>query len=550
MSKMSFVCCAALASLLASACGGDDGAKQLEDGGAPNPSTLTPPVGMIGPDSKLDGGTPIGAKADAGGADSSKPQKPDPCASLPAHAFGSPGALGGCYSGCEQGYADCDGDISNGCEVALNTPDACRQCHALYCFEPAVCGQPAPTCQTVRDQDLFVSNSNSLSQTLSGLVAGKQAGEVIATGAPTPKAVTTSTLPPFGGALFATKFDASGPTVSWSATEAAHSTFGSNGRVSRFGDRLYVIDSKENEDAGYRSEAVLIVTDLDGLLLWNKVLGDPMAKLCAHHVAADAQNNVYLAYGVCEDGDFSAPKYMLNGVSYDSDDGDLLASFDATGKERWTAPPVTSKNKVCYNSAESQVLALASVGDRLFMVNEVCLAEVDVTSGQLKTEAKLYAEMNNYAQLRVDGAGNLYVGASSLTGDVLLAPNALTSVDDAKKWPGASAAQVSKYRPDLTHVWTRALAHRGTFGGTANVDAYFGAFDVTPAGNGMMVGQVGGSSDSHPVIVTFDSDGKTTGAAQLKKGYEATQVAFDASGSAYIGGGTRDGFFIMSITLE
>jgi hypothetical protein len=559
MSKIDFASCAVLASLLGSACGGDGGGTQMEidagtplasdggnrlpDGATSTQSTTNPVMGMSSVVA-LDGGAPDGSKP------ATKPPKADPCASPPAHSFGSNVVLIGCYLGCEQGYADCDGDVSNGCEVSLNTPEACQQCHALYCFDPGACGQAAATCQTAKYEQLRVSQSNSSAGRLSGLVAGKQAGQVIATGSPIPKAATNLTLPPVGGALFAATFEPGGGSISWTATQAKSSFSGSNGRVARFGDRLYIIDSKQNEEAGYRSEAILIVTDLDGQLLWNKALGDPMAKLCAHQVAADAQNNVYLAYGVCSDPDFNPPDYVRDGVSYDVDDGSLIVSYDASGTERWTRLAVTDENKVCNNYAESDVLDLATVGDRLFMINEVCLAEIDVSSGKLKAETKLRVEMDDYAQLRADGAGNLYVGSSSSSGDVLLAPSALMSAEDAKKWPGAGAAQVSKYRPDLTHVWTRALAHRGTFGGSSDTDAYFRAFDVTAQGNGMMVGQVGDNITSHPIVVAFDTDGKTTAAAQLEQDYSATQLAFDSAGKPYIGGSTDDGFFIRAVSLE
>jgi hypothetical protein len=60
----------------------------------------------------------------------------------------------------------------------------------------------------------------------------------------------------------------------------------------RFGDRLCIVDSHKNK-SDLVSSAVLIVTDLDGTVLWNKRIGDGIAKLCGLHVAVDEQQNVY-----------------------------------------------------------------------------------------------------------------------------------------------------------------------------------------------------------------------------------------------------------------
>jgi hypothetical protein len=57
-----------------------------------------------------------------------------------ACAAGSSCAGGVCVAGCPQGYGDCDGNPSNGCETRLNTIANCGSCGNF-------CDLPGPSCQ-------------------------------------------------------------------------------------------------------------------------------------------------------------------------------------------------------------------------------------------------------------------------------------------------------------------------------------------------------------------------------------------------------------------
>lgn len=534
--------------LLLAACGGDDNVSgsDRDASSISSPSTGTPSA-------RTDAGTGVSAstgKVDAGGASTHR----DLCSMPPAHALGE--NFFGCSLVCEQGYADCDGDNANGCEVALSA-DSCQQCHAASCLLPAICGLSEPVCQTAEGKQLvYAGTTPSDEPFLRSLVAGVAPGQLIAIVDPAPKGGTPVMLPRFDGSLIAASV--SEPSVLWSAIGSSAGFLSNLARVKRVGDRLYILDTKQN--AAYQKEVLLVVANLDGSLLWTKTVSGAPADLCAQRVTADAQNNVYLAYGVCSSDSLDNPDYKLDGKSYDSDSGSLLAAFDAQGTPRWTVNAVRTEHETCRNGAASDLLDLTVAdGRRLFGINGVCLAEFDVTTGELTKQQKLYVEMSDFAVLRTDGAGNLYVGSDSGYRSVLPAPSAIAPGGDVSKYSGSSAVQVSKYRADMSHAWTRAFVHRGVYFGDKAEDPHFRDFDVTSAGTGMVVAMVGtlyNSNPYRPLVVAFDADGKITGSAKLELDREATALTFDSAGTAYVGGvGKRvaengRGVFIREVTLK
>lgn len=476
-----------------------------------------------------------GARAGAVG---TQPTKPDRCLPLPPHTAKDASLFGECSYLCEIGFADCDGELSNGCEVSLAEPDACKQCHAMGCLQPEACGLSKPECQNFDGPYAYITTgSDPDNSALRSLALGKVSGDVIASGAVNLKDTPQLSWPGYSGSTFSWTIGAN-PEVHWTARGPDIDAQSGAADVRRFGDRLYIIDTHANEGELVPS-AVLIVADLDGTVLWSKRIGDGVAKLCAHHVAADEQNNVYLAYSVCESEE-TGEDYVLEGESYDSDDGDLIAAFDAAGSPRWTKLVFPDGNKwvdgdVCENGIEAELVGLVVAGGRLFGANEVCLAEVDTSSGVVKAAQKLQVPTDDYAGLRADAAGNLYVSSTAHAGEVLLVPNAAPPGFSGGH-PGGSAAFVSKYRSDLTHVWSRALAHHGTYDGVEKVDPWFRGFDVSPSGAGMLVGRAGTVLEKQSFVVAFDTAGNITGAAKFKLNYDVGEIVMDAEGTAYVGG--------------
>jgi hypothetical protein len=529
---------------LIAACGDSPGPRGDDAGATSNPGT-----GALGDAGVRDAVSSDGKKTDASAASTDK------CTMMPpAHTLGE--KFFGCNYACEEGYADCDGEISNGCEVALDA-DSCQQCHAASCLVPALCGLTSPACQTVEGKSLvYAGRSPSDEPFLRSLVPGAAPGQLIATADPAPKGGTPVTLPKVGGSLLAA--DVNAPSVLWSVTGGSVGFWSNLAKARRVGDRLYILGTVENQQ--YKNEVQLVVANLDGSALWTKTISGAPANLCSQRVTADAQNNVYVSYGVCSSDSFDADDYMLDGKSYDSDDGTLLASFDASGTLRWTVNAVRTEHKTCRNGAESDLLDLVVANGRLYGINEVCLAEIDVATGELKQQQTLYVEMDDFAALRADAVGNLYVGSDSGYGSVLPAPSAIGPGEDIGTYPGSSAVQVSKYSPDLSHVWTRAFAHRAVYFGTKEESPVFRDFDVTPTGTGMVVAMVGtlyNSNPYQPLVIAFDTDGKITGSAKLDMYYEATALTFDSAGTAYVGGvgrGVTDkgerGVFIKAVSLK
>ncbi|MFL5169371.1 MAG: hypothetical protein ACJ8CX_01750, partial [Microvirga sp.] len=101
--------------------------------GATHPDAAAPDGGSRG------GGLDNGSGTNTGSRES--------CTAVPAHVRGFEGGRR-CNYLCEKGYADCDGEIANGCEVNLAAPDACDMCPGMACLQPALCGKTEPVCQS------------------------------------------------------------------------------------------------------------------------------------------------------------------------------------------------------------------------------------------------------------------------------------------------------------------------------------------------------------------------------------------------------------------
>ncbi|MET0283768.1 MAG: hypothetical protein ABW352_04840 [Polyangiales bacterium] len=452
------------------------------------------------------------------GSDASAPTAGKSCTNVPPHVRGFEGNKV-CNYLCEKGYADCDGELSNGCEVDLKAPDACSACPAMACLQPELCGPALPVCQS--HGGLRWTYDAPSSATFGSVAGGKTPEQVFATIGSSFDGEVDTGLELSSGALFQASVGEDSRFV-WSADADEG---GSALPMQRVGDRLYLLGSSTN------SGALVLVTDLDGKQLWTQSVSAPGASLCASKLAVGELGEVYVAAVVCK-GELD-----LGGKHYDSDlygTETMIIAFDARGVEQWRSIPHDEDSGDCWLGANSDIRSLKVIGGKLLELNRECVMEVDRTSGKAGAQHKLY-EFAQQGKLLGDSAGNVYVAGQTDTETALPSPDAFTLTEDVDNYVMTTRVFVSKYDGSFKHLWTRPVANRRKVGW---VDA-----DITPSGRGQLIGYVTEAGEyplqdgpSRYFAFDWDADGKVLGTGLLSEGWKPRAISFGDDGTPWLGG--------------
>lgn len=417
---------------------------------------------------------------------------------------------------CTQGWADCDGEIANGCEESLDAEDPCAECPAqaaMRCLHPELCGLDAPVC-TPADGIVWSSMGTIVESEISSLAVGPSGERVFATTSRDVFDPEKEVEPSPGATLFGVDMVDDGG-LAWAAL--GH---GPRGRIHRFGERLYL------HSAGAIDEQRVTAFSPDGEQLWTSAV--PNAGAAIHHsaLAVDAAGNVYI-----------------------TGEGPLVVSLDAMGEERWRYDLAYLSHGACRGFGDGKVHDLRVVEDKLIGVNDGCLLELDRDSGEIVKEQLLYAQAVE-GRLRSDEQGGLYVADVAASGSILPLPNYLDATSDPSDQltTGRVNLFVSKYTKELEHVWTRSFASVGSYGTDELHAPTLRGFDMSRDGIGYLLGFGG----EHPFLIRFDADGKALDTMIiLNRLYPTHQLAVSDDGSPYLAGtskttveGVKTGMFI------
>jgi hypothetical protein len=497
-----------VAALTFAACG--------EDEAAPEETARVPVDGSVAPLSDAatkspDGGVPA---PDVSGESTA-------CAK-PPHANGQLGLP--CAITCEQGWADCDGEIDNGCELAVPAADGCMQCPnaaAMRCLQPELCGLSKPECAPT-DGLVWTSKIDTQGgSNIESIATGPGAGQVFFVSDRKFSATEAEGTSP-GATLASVEVTADGG-LQW----AAQGRDGA-GHLQRIGDKLY-LHSGSTTNSG---EINVAVFSLDGALLSQVLLDGFESMSMDRSLAADSAGNVYVTGDLAHNG------------------GRTVIAVDAQGKQRWKREVAYALPKRCGLSGVG-VQDMRVVGDKLLAVTSYCLIELRTSDGELLRAEPLFGQLHD-AILRHDAAGNLYVADITDAIDVLPAPNLLpASFATGDALPDVRTVFVSKYRPDFQHEWSRSFASVGTFDEKETKLAGLFGFDLEPR-SGVAYLLVSVRSDRY--LIQIDAQGKSVGAASLSNpDYEASTLAVHEDGTPWLAGrmvlerGNGSGMFVWNL---
>ncbi len=312
--------------------------------------------------------------------------------------------------------------------------------------------------------------------------------------------------------------------VAWTAQIGSSSNDSSNSVAVDASGNAYIsgvtFGSLGGTNAG-GADAFLTKFDSSGNELWSQQIGTASTD-SSRSVAVDASGNVYIS---------GRTEGNLGGTNAGGADA-FLSKFDSSGNELWSQQIGTAtydySNSVAVDASGNAYISgytLGSLGGPHAGSYDAFLVKFDSSGNELWSQQIGTSSTDQSWSVAVDAAGNAYI--SGYTGGSLGGTNA-----------GSFDAFLTKFDSSGNELWSQQI-------GTSSSDQSH-SVAVDASGNayisGYTYGSLGGTNaGSYDAFLTkFDSSGNELWSQQIgtSSGDLSWSVAVDASGNAYISGGT------------